>query len=278
MKLMKSYFLLLFIAIDIMSCYSQDIQYHPFVEEGKVWNMKCSHAFPQPVDYDYCYYIQGDTLIANVACKKMYAYNELDTKATEYKLALYEDNCIVYFILKNQEVSYVLYDFSIPVDSTSSINSANVQHWIESMKNNVDRHFCFKGIKRHSLLVNQVGVSNTRPLGLPAGWWIEGIGSELGPLNQSLFHASGTDRFLQECEVNGETIFTISELRKQNPVGDINVDGVRDINDLMQLVNYLVGQTVAGFVSVAADIDYNGRLDVSDVMSLVNYLVNYSKY
>ena len=272
---MKSYIFLFFITISIKLCYSQNVQYCPFVEEGKVWKMRYYYPFPQYVDYNYCYYIQGDTLIANVACKKMYSYNKSNNNETEYELALYEDNGIVYFFRKEQEVNYILYDFNIPVDSVRLINPvvSFPEDGTLSIKNNANKVFCFNGTQRHSLLVNEENEYSSRPLGLPAGWWIEGVGSELGPFNPCGFYLAGNSNGLLECEVNGETIFTESDLRKQNPRGDANVDGIVNINDLVQLVNYLVGQTTAGFVPQAADINHSGNLDMSDVMFLVNILV-----
>lgn len=273
---MKSYFFLFIIALSIAPCYAQSLQYHPFVEEGKVWKMKYHTEFPQYIDYDYCYYLEGDTLIDNVACKKMYAYNINNTNTKEYQLALYEDNDngIVYFFPKDYVVSYVLYDFNIPLDSTRIIKPIlSPEEWDISMKNNADKLFCFNGIQRHSLLVNYEYKYTTRPLGLPAGWWIEGVGSELGPLNPCYFYLAGGSSYLVECEMNHESIFTISDLRKQNPMGDINIDGIVNINDLMQLVNYLVGQTTVGFIPAAADVNHSGKLDLSDVMFLVNCIV-----
>jgi len=111
------------------------------------------------------------------------------------------------------------------------------------------------------------------PLGFPAGWWIEGVGSELGPLNQWGFYSSGGSNYLLECRVNGESIFKTDDLRKLNPRGDANVDGVVNITDVTQLVNYLVGQTAAGFIPVAADVNHSGDLDISDLMFLVNIIL-----
>ena len=275
---MKSYLFLIFIAIGIVPCYSQDGQYRPFVEEGKVWKMKYVNVYPEYPNYDYCYYIEGDTLIANVACKKLYAYNRLNTGATEYQVALYEDNGIVYFIPMNSVVSYILYDFNVSADSTTFINSTvNPQEWpVLPIRNNADRQFCFNGTQRHSLLVNRESdYPALTPLGYNAGWWIEGVGSEVGPLNQWGFYLSGGTNYLMECEVNGEGIFKISELRKQSPFGDANVDGVVNINDLMQLVNYLVGQQTAGFIPIAADVNHTGHLSVEDVMFMVNIITKY---
>lgn len=38
----------------------------------------------------------------------------------------------------------------------------------------------------------------------PSGWWIEGVGSELGPLNTWLFEADGLTTYLSYCEINGQ--------------------------------------------------------------------------
>jgi hypothetical protein len=53
----------------------------------------------------------------------------------------------------------------------------------------------------------------------PSGWWIEGVGSVLGPLNTWLFDASGSTRHFLRCEKNGQEIFNVADfdIRIQEP-------------------------------------------------------------
>jgi hypothetical protein len=47
-----------------------------------------------------------------------------------------------------------------------------------------------------------------------AGWWIDGVGSELGPLNTWLFEAQGNSVFLFCCEVGGNILFTALDFKE----------------------------------------------------------------
>ena len=205
---MKKVLLLSFIvSLFVGSASAQGINYHPFVEEGKIWHMQGSLGSPDSY-YNFDYFITGDTVISRHNCKKFYVYNELNSNKTEYKMAVYETEARVYFIPKGDVNSCLLYDFRIPVGDEVVINE--VVHperniWI---KNNEDRYFYINGTMKLGLLVNRVADTDNdvSSKNLPSGWWIEGVGSELGPLNTWLFDGMGSPLFIK-CEVNGNTIF-----------------------------------------------------------------------
>ena len=70
---MKKVIILFFLIIVRVSLYAQEeLEYHPFVEEGKVWNMfyKSNEFVDVVPDYEFKYFIEGDTLIAGQNCKK----------------------------------------------------------------------------------------------------------------------------------------------------------------------------------------------------------------
>jgi hypothetical protein len=199
-------FLLCFVQVSLLA---QENNYLPFVEEGKVWNMYCHYEdyLPFP-NYHYRYFIEGDTLIAGQNCKKLYAFNENNDKQTMYKMALFESEGKVYFIPCGSTENYILYDFTIPVGSSAIINDPIKPEWEFEMRNNKDEFTKIDGINRHCLFVNRVDDSE-----FPSGWWIEGIGSELGPLNTWGFEAAGNNRIFWSCEVNGESIYNKSNLQ-----------------------------------------------------------------
>ena len=183
---------------------------HPFVEEGKVWNMYCHRIYnPEAYpDYDFNYFIKGDTLISGMNYKKLYAYNENNDNQTEYKMALHESKGKVYFIPSGSTESYLLYDFQIP-EGASIVTADNIHpEWEIEMRNNKDILIEINDVSRHCLFVNRVDASFED---FPSGWWIEGIGSELGPLNTWGFEADGNSRYLVNCEVNGQEIFNLSD-------------------------------------------------------------------
>ena len=181
-----------------------------FVEEGKVWNMRCHRIYISDLypDYDFNYFIKGDTLISDRNYKKLYAYNENNDGQTLYKMALSESKGKVFSIPRGTTESHILYDFKIPEGASTFTADAFHPEWEIKMRNNKDRLIETNGVSRHCLHVNRVDASFED---FPSGWWIEGIGSELGPLNTWGFEADGNSRYFVNCEVNGQEFFNLSD-------------------------------------------------------------------
>ena len=186
-------------------CWAQT-PYKPFVEEGKLWKMKSGNN-------DLQYFIKGDTVIGDKECKKLYSFNAGNTNAVDYKLALYETDRKVYFIPKNKEESYVLYDFNVPVNETTFVNEPHHPHdWPPLiMKNYERRSVNLMGTERTCVLMRRIHEDMDILL---SGWWIEGVGGEQGPLNAWLFRAEGNQTYLKECSVNGKVIFSSSDFNQ----------------------------------------------------------------
>ena len=66
-------------------------------------------------------------------------------------------------------------------------------------------------------------------------------------------------------------------VEEQGILGDVNSDGIINVTDVIQLVNYLVGNTTAGFNEEMADLNGDGDYTVTDVMLLVNIIVSNSQ-
>lgn len=189
----------------------------PFAVEGKVWHMlshsvDASDLYP---DYEYSYFISGDTLIAGQACKKLFSWNEDGTGVVAYKMALFDSGGKVYVIPKGTESAGVLYDFETPVGAeTTIIDTVHPLEWSFDVRIYEDKTVILNGISIHALLVGRID-GNTESGGMewPKGWWIEGVGSELGPLNTWVFGGAGNGNFLISCELGGKEIFNLSDFR-----------------------------------------------------------------
>lgn len=70
-------------------------------------------------------------------------------------------------------------------------------------------------------------------------------------------------------------VFEIDEEHVVNEVlmGDVNGDGVVSIQDVVTLVDYTLGKSVAIFIEEAADVTNDGLINVSDVVGIVNILL-----
>lgn len=75
------------------------------------------------------------------------------------------------------------------------------------------------------------------------------------------FHSMAQDKVIFRVDV-------------QATCGDVNSDGIINVTDVIQLVNYIVGNATAGFNEEMADLNGDGDYTVTDVMLLVNIIVN----
>ena len=210
---MRKFSFILLLVMEYHYCIAQDKVYSPFVEEGKTWYMKYhNEEAPEYPDYDYCYYIQGDTVIGGIECKKFYVFNYNNVQETEYLLAIFENDRKVYFIPKNIENSYVLYDFDNTIGDIVSVTDAIHTDWERDLKIVEERIINIEEESRHCVLLQPIWEEN--PILTSSGWWIEGIGSELGPLNTWLFGADGNNSYFQKCVMNGEEIFYTKDFKR----------------------------------------------------------------
>lgn len=209
---MRVFVLFLIFVTDCYSCIAQNKVYSPFVEEGKTWYMRYNNEeAPEYPEYDYCYYIQGDTVIGGIECKKFYAFNNNNAQETEYLLAIFENDRKVYFIPNNMENSYVLYDFGKANGEIVSVTDAIHTDWVRDMKIVEERNLHIEGESRRCTLMQPKWEDKT--LMTSFGWWIEGIGSELGPLNTWLFGADGNNRYFLKCVINEKVIFDMEDFK-----------------------------------------------------------------
>ena len=56
-------------------------------------------------------------------------------------------------------------------------------------------------------------------------------------------------------------------------LGDVNMDGLVNINDVVSLVNYILGQTPHPFNLQAADTSADNTINIADIVSLVNIIL-----
>lgn len=209
---MRAFVFFLFLVTDCYSCIAQNKVYSPFVEEGKTWYMKYhNEEAPEYPDYDYCYFIRGDTVIGGIECKKFYVSNYNNVQETEYLLAIFENDRKVYFILNNTENSYVLYDFGKTDGEIVSVTDAIHTDWERDMIIVKERIMNIQGESRRGILMQPIWEDKT--IQTSSGWWIEGVGSELGPLNTWLFGADGNNRYFLKCVINEKEIFDFEDLR-----------------------------------------------------------------
>ena len=185
-----------------------------FVEQGKCWNMHYSDPEMYPeVEYDFTYYLDGDTIIGGQTCTKFYVENQHGDGTVEYLAGFFEKekDKEVYFIPKGSEKAFLLYDFSAEEGSSVVIDDfIHPGEFTQQMNVQISENKTFLGVNRNFQRVYR----EKNEKRFPSGWWIEGIGSELGPINTWGFEAVGFPSILVSCNVGDKILFNISAFRE----------------------------------------------------------------
>ena len=194
----------------------EDVDYRPFIEEGKVWKVGQLFNDNTTARVQY-YYFDGDTVIDGRKCKKMMCYTQC---AEEYPLydgslsllkpvaAFYENQREVYIAYHRDEPMEIdieqrpLYDFGLDSKSSSLVfgdrgygNECEVKAFSSGYRS-TDR---FKGKYIEYQIVEE---------DYSLGTWLEGVGSEYGPLQNGLLPVpTHFPEELMECRVGDEIIY-----------------------------------------------------------------------
>ena len=171
--------------------------YRPLFEEGKVWVSCESQNWRDEFNYSVSFFINGDTVINNHNCKKMWMQQQLFKNTTaSYHFACYEDHGKVYLYFQNYPRPRLLCDFNAEVGDTIITDSllAQLPHprglWVVTKIDSID----VNNQLRKRLYVS--GEGNRKDI------WVEGIGCKL------LWDGShSTDNVFLSCIINGKETF-----------------------------------------------------------------------
>ena len=190
--------------------------YHPFVEEGKVWKVGNTQTIldnsVQVVDY---YYFAGDTIIGGKTCKQMmwqrfvnpnHPYYEYFPKSPSKVGAWYEENKKIYFYDETRQSTRIMYDFSLNANDTLLFLTDWSSPFIIGPKQTggIDG---FKGVYRDIRMCGEEGQSYHDT------FWLEGVGCIRGPISNPCDPILGDPKpeFLMSCTVGDEVIYLNDE-------------------------------------------------------------------
>ena len=179
--------------------------YRPLVEEGKVW--KVGEILSNPVQLVYYYYFDSDTIIDGKTCKQMmcqqYAspehpnYDNLaQGSSLSYVGAWYEEDKKVYTYDTTSKQFTMMYDFSLDDNDTLVVNGyrfAIGPRQTGGLKG-------FKGVYRKINWCDERG-GNYSPT------WLEGVGSIDSPTTNFYYGYVDPQRFLMSCFIGDEVIY-----------------------------------------------------------------------
>ena len=191
-----------------------DLDYRPFVEEGKVWKVGNTQTIVnnsvQVVDY---YYFDGDTIIDGKTCKLMmcqrfvgpdYSDGDWTPKPFLKKVgAWYEEDQKVYFYDEMTQSMVIKYDFSLAANDTLQF----ITGWLSSpfiigpkQTGGIEG---FKGVYRDIRMCGDGGQSYHDT------FWLEGVGCLRGPISSPCDPILGDPipEFVMSCVVGDEVIY-----------------------------------------------------------------------
>lgn len=140
--------------------------YHPFIDTNKVWSVVEGYSL---FTYNTYYYkLKGDTTINNTAYKKMLSSTDSNLVSSwQYIAALREDSLQRVYISQYNQPEKQLYNFNLQVGDT-----LHYTQMCTLLVNAIDSIQLINGEYRKRILF----------FNSPNYQWIEGIGSEDGPL------------------------------------------------------------------------------------------------
>jgi parallel beta-helix repeat protein len=153
----------------------------------------------------------------------------------------------------------------------------------------------FGFINTSSILNNWIGIVLNEPSSNTAKNVLVSFGTA-GGLQNSIYDNDSFNLYMEDCNDNINATFNywgkslISQIEDDiyhqvdvptlglvdfsHPylLGDVNIDGVIDVGDVVYLINYLFKNGTAPYMMLLGDVNRDDNIDVSDVVFLINYL------
>lgn len=203
--------------------------YHPFIEEGKVWTVEHRDADTGEKIDEREFYFDGDTIMYDKHCSFLVCRKRVDGQGDEVSRVapMYEEDKVVYFFWHYPDepefapTSYILYDFSAEEGSSVTLElpdftyalGDNSDHVIIS--NSIGSKCKFKTTYYHSIQERSVPCycyqDDWNDGSERYNFYMEGIGSDLAPVFNVLTGAPNQEYLLKECRVNGQVLYTIDD-------------------------------------------------------------------
>ena len=185
--------------------------YRPFVENGKKWTCKTN---PYGADI-YYYYLQGDTIVDNKPCLKLFSQNRYNNGATCYEGALFEKDRQVFLYRGGSSTPSLLYDFSLEQGQIAIMLQSKTSSWLdyEGVERITDAIEMIDGQMFHIMIFYELfnDKNNELTYSYYLGAWIEGVGptNKMDVIDNYGFGVMG-DGYgsgIIDCSVNGKSFY-----------------------------------------------------------------------
>ncbi len=195
---------------EIVELPDQD-DYHPFIEEGKVWKLG-GRGSANPVQLVEYYYFDGDTIINGKTCKQMMCQRYVTPDYPDYEAfakipslrnvgAWYEEDKKVYTYDTINKQFKIKYDFSLGDNETMQIE--DYPYVIGPKQTGGLKGF--KGVYRDVMWYS----NDADPAYCTT--WLEGVGGIDGPITNVYLGKEYYAMFMMSCTVGDEVIYLNDE-------------------------------------------------------------------
>lgn len=174
---MKPILIFVVMLFTFIAAKAQEASYHPFCTEGKTWTVDTDWHFANGMFCQDKYRLEGDTLIADKVCKKMYMQSYTSDKYY-YRGAFYDDGPRVMYFPKGSDEARLVYDFSLQVGDEASFYSIYEETYETLRVLSVGNRSC-DGRNFRTLELNGRDDGKVKSFIT----WMEGIGSTSTPLD-----------------------------------------------------------------------------------------------
>ena len=149
------------------------------------------------------------------------------------------------------------------LDNSAEVRKAHFRVWVEFMRNYYEEFLEYP--EDYYNYANSSYLTN-------ANIWGDGRNyAEQLPKIQRWF-----DQRTQWIMDNIET-FDLDDDTPYLSIGDVNMDGVYSVSDVVSLLGYLLGEEPEDFHFKQADVDKNGFITVTDLVSVIEFVLNASQ-
>lgn len=175
------------------------VDYEPFLQEGKVWNYEARLSWGS---YNFQLQVKSDTIVEGRKCKQIW---QIEDGYTVDEYIVFEEDRKVYRYMKKNKYR-LLYDFGCNVGDLISLDGIEE----EAKVNEIDTVEC-NGKRLRRITVAKRYEEDEPFEGSYV--WVEGVGS-------SKFFDTSLPYFFVSCEINGQTLYTDAVFSPEN--GTIN--------------------------------------------------------
>ena len=197
---------------EIVELTEEDMDYRPFIEDGKVW--KVGYGSDNPIQFVEYYYFEGDTIIDGKTCKQMMCQRYVTPDYFDYEYFIqypllarcgvwYEEDKKVYVYDDTNKKFQIIYDFSLDAYGTLWLDEHATPFVVGPRQTGGIKGF--KGVYRDVMMSYEGEYYHNVT-------WLEGVGSIDGP-TWNVYYQKGNHSlpFLMACAVGDEVIYLNDE-------------------------------------------------------------------